>query len=62
MSTTSDPISMDGSDVATAAIDAAWCEEIERRVNDIRTGRVQMLDMDEAHAQIRAHLAARRQQ
>ena len=61
MSTTSDPVSTDGTDVATAEIDAAWCEEIERRVNDIRTGRAQMLDMDESHAQIRARLAARRQ-
>jgi len=46
---TSDVTNVDSS---SAAIDAAWCEEIERRLENIRTGRVQMLDMDEAHAQI----------
>ena len=62
MSTTIETSDMTNIDSSRAAIDAAWCKEIERRLENIRTGRVQMLDMDEAHAQIRAHLAARRQQ
>ena len=62
MSTTIETSEVTNVGSSSSAIDAAWCEEIERRLENIRTGRVQMLDMDEAHAQIRAHLAARRQQ
>lgn len=47
--------SMDQSEV-----DAAWRTELRRRIDDIETGNVELLDADEVHAQIRAELAAMR--
>ena len=41
-------------------IDAAWRIELRRRIDDIESGKVELLDVDESHAQLRAELAARR--
>lgn len=42
-------------------IDTAWRIELRRRIDDIESGKVELLDVDESHAQLRAELAARRQ-
>jgi len=42
-----------------AEVDAAWRAEFRRRIDDIESGRVQLLDHDEMMAQLRAELAAR---
>lgn len=44
-----------------AEVDAAWRAELRRRIDDIESGKVELLDVDESHAQLRAELAARRQ-
>jgi len=41
-----------------AEIDAAWSAEISNRLDDVLTGRVELLDVDGSHAQLRAELAA----
>jgi len=41
-------------------VDAAWRDELRRRIDDIENGKVELLDADEVHAQIRAELAAKR--
>lgn len=43
-----------------AEVDAAWRAEFRRRIDDIESGKVELLDADESHAQLRAELAARR--
>lgn len=43
-----------------AEVDAAWRSELRRRIDDIEGGKVELLDADESHAQLRAELAARR--
>jgi putative addiction module component (TIGR02574 family) len=43
-----------------AEVDAAWRSEIRRRIDDIESGKVKLLDADEVHAQIRARLDAMR--
>jgi len=43
-----------------AEVDAAWRVELRRRIDDIESGKVELLDVDESHAQLRAELAARR--
>lgn len=43
-----------------ADIDAEWDEEIDRRVEEILTGKVELVDGDETRRIIRAELAARR--
>jgi putative addiction module component (TIGR02574 family) len=43
-----------------AEVDSAWRTELRRRIDDIESGKVELLDADEVHAQIRAELAARR--
>lgn len=48
------------SDDEQAEVDAAWRSELRRRIDDIESGRVELLDADEVHAQIRAKLAAMR--
>jgi|ThiBiot_300_plan_2_1041538.scaffolds.fasta_scaffold00835_18 putative addiction module component (TIGR02574 family) len=50
----------DTSDVDQDAVDAAWRDELRRRVDEIESGKVELLDLDEVHAQIRAELAAMR--
>lgn len=41
-------------------VDAAWSAEIDRRVDEIVSGKAQLHDVDESHAQLRAELAAMR--
>ncbi|WP_454294188.1 addiction module protein [Salana multivorans] len=48
------------SDDEQAEVDAAWRSELRRRIDDIESGKVELLDADEVHAQIRAKLAAMR--
>lgn len=50
-----DPVAED-----QAEVDAAWRAELPRRIDDIESGKVELLDGDESHAQLRAELAARR--
>ncbi len=50
----------EGSNVAQGEADVAWRTELRRRIDDIESGRVELLDVDESHAQLRAELAARR--
>jgi putative addiction module component (TIGR02574 family) len=37
-------------------LDPAWTQEIEQRVEDIAAGRVELIDADEVHAELRAEL------
>ena len=50
----------DDATVEKAAIDAAWRTELRRRIAEIESGKVELLDAGESHAQMRAELAARR--
>ncbi len=43
-----------------ADMDAAWRSESRRRIVDIESGKVALLDADEVHAQVRAKLDAMR--
>lgn len=43
-----------------AEVDAAWRTELRRRIDDVESGDVKLLDVDESHAQLRVQLAARR--
>ncbi len=47
-------------DLPQAEVEAAWRDELSRRIDDIRSGAVELLDFDESHRQIRAELIARR--
>ncbi len=47
-------------DTDQAEVDAAWRLELHRRIADIESGKVELLDVDESHAQLRPELAARR--
>lgn len=42
------------------AVDAAWAQEIGRRLDDVLNGKAELVDVAESHAKIRAELAARR--
>lgn len=42
------------------SVDTAWRGELRRRIDQIESGAVELLDLDESHAQLRAELAARR--
>ncbi len=48
-------------EVDQAEVDAAWHSELRRRIGDIESGKVELLDADEVHAQIRAKLDAIRE-
>lgn len=48
------------SDAEQAEVDTAWDEEIDRRIDDILTGKVDLVDGEESIRMIRAELAARR--
>lgn len=48
-------------DVDQDEVDTAWRSELRRRIDDVESGAVELLDADEVHAQIRAELAALRQ-
>src|SRR5699024_2726211 len=50
----------DDANVDQAEVDEAWRAELRRRIDDIDFGTVELLDVDESHAQLRAELAARR--
>lgn len=50
----------DAVDEEQAGVDAAWRAELRRRIDGIESGKVDLLDADESHAQLRAELAARR--
>lgn len=50
----------EASDEEQSEIDAAWEQEILRRSEDLRSGRVQGIDGRESVAQIRAALDARK--
>ncbi|MGO1592464.1 MAG: addiction module protein [Ancrocorticia sp.] len=54
--------SLDAEDVIAdqVEVDAAWRTELRRRIDEIEGGTVELLDVDESHAQLRAELAARR--
>lgn len=43
-----------------ADIDAAWDEVIDRRVDEIFSGKAKLVDGREAHARVRAEIAALR--
>ena len=44
-----------------ADVDAAWDEVIDRRVEEVVSGKAKLVDGREAHARVRAEIAARRQ-
>lgn len=46
------PTSVDG--CASPEIEAAWMEEVERRVNEIETGQAKLIQVDEVHRKARA--------
>ena len=50
----------DAVDEEQAEVDAAWRAELRRRIDEIESGKVELLDADESHAQLRAEHAARR--
>jgi 2,4-dienoyl-CoA reductase-like NADH-dependent reductase (Old Yellow Enzyme family) len=50
----------DGEPADQASVDAAWRAEYRRRVDDIESGRVQLVSHAETVAQARAMLASRR--
>ena len=50
----------DGNQVTDSAWEAAWAAEIDRRMLDVQEGRVELIDSDQADAEIRAMVAARR--
>lgn len=50
----------DDSTVDQAKVDAAWRAELRRRLDDIDSGKAELLNVDESHAQLRTELAARR--
>ena len=41
-------------------LDTAWAQEIEQRVEDIVARRVELIDAEEVHAELRAELRATR--
>lgn len=43
-----------------AEIDGAWNDEIDRRIQDVLTGTVELVDGEETRRIVRAELAARR--
>ncbi|HMR50698.1 MAG TPA: addiction module protein [Arachnia sp.] len=47
-------------DAEQSEVDAAWDEEIDRRVDDILSGKVELVEGEETRRMARAMLAARR--
>ena len=47
-------------DLPQDEVEAAWRDELSKRIEDIGSGGVDLLDFDESHRQIRAQLIARR--
>lgn len=52
--------SLDGPAAADPGREAAWTDVIDRRLQEARSGQVKMIPADEAMAQVRAAVAARR--
>lgn len=50
----------DDDSVSQEEIDAAWRDELLRRIDDIESGKVKTIPGDEVFASVRAELAARR--
>ncbi|MFT3852130.1 MAG: addiction module protein [Ilumatobacteraceae bacterium] len=50
-----------GDEVDQAEIDAAWRDEIRRRIDDIESGKVQLIDADDHYARLRARYATGRE-
>ena len=48
------------SDAAQAEVDEAWTEEVDRRVSEVLSGTVELVDGEETRRAARAMLAARR--
>ena len=46
----------DGED--QAAVDAAWRDEVARRLREVQDGTVELVDADEHHARLRAAIVA----
>lgn len=47
-------------DSPQAEVEAAWRDELSKRIDDIRSGVVEFLDFDDSHRKIRAQLIVRR--
>lgn len=47
-------------EVDQAEVDAAWRDEISRRIDDIVQGRVELVDVDETYRMLSAELASKR--
>lgn len=47
-----------GTDNDAAALDAAWRDEVENRVDEILNGRVELVDADEHYARLRGTLTS----
>lgn len=50
----------EGANVDQDVVNAAWHSELRRRIEDVESGKVELLDVDKSHADLRAELAARR--
>lgn len=53
-------ISPNDEEASEAEIAAAWDEEIKRRLDDIDSGRMQMISHEEFMADLDAHIASKR--
>lgn len=47
-------------ELPASQVEGEWRNELSRRINDMRSGEVELLDLDESHRQIRAQRIARR--
>lgn len=47
-------------DSPKAEVEEPWRDELGKRIDDVRSGAVELLDFDKSHRQIRAQLFARR--
>lgn len=47
-------------DLPQDEVEAAWRDELSKRIDYIHSGAVELLDFDESHQRIRAQLIARR--
>jgi putative addiction module component (TIGR02574 family) len=50
----------DSLDPARKQVDAAWAEEIERRISDVEAGRADLVPHDQAMAEARRRLRTKR--
>lgn len=47
-------------EVDQESVDARWLSELRQRMDAVESGAVELLDVDESHARLRAELADRR--